>query len=119
MIGVNASHHPNRQRFTIGHEIGHFVLHQYDQVHVDKFVLKLRNDDSSTGEKAEEIEANGFAAELLIPWNFIEQDLFRFAVKSLLDDRGMAQLAKLYQVSVQAMTNRLVTLGFIYDGTLP
>src|SRR5712692_8642293 len=43
VIGVNTLHHPNRQRFTIGHEIGHFLLHQYDNTHVDRFVVKLRS----------------------------------------------------------------------------
>ena len=28
VIGVNSAHHPNRQRFTIAHEIGHFILHK-------------------------------------------------------------------------------------------
>jgi Zn-dependent peptidase ImmA (M78 family) len=28
VIGVNSSHHPNRQRFTIAHEIAHFLLHE-------------------------------------------------------------------------------------------
>jgi Zn-dependent peptidase ImmA (M78 family) len=121
VIGVNALHHPNRQRFTIGHEIGHFVLHRYDEVHVDKverFVLRLRSGISSTGEDQEEIEANRFAAELLMPMEFLEKDLPKYAIKGLLDDRGMAQWAKRYGVSVQALTNRLISVGFIYDGDL-
>lgn len=28
-IKVNSRHHPNRQRFTIAHEIGHFILHNH------------------------------------------------------------------------------------------
>src|SRR5262249_22745239 len=28
IIGVNALHHPNRQRFTIAHEIAHLRLHK-------------------------------------------------------------------------------------------
>ena len=116
VVGVNARHHPNRQRFTIGHEIGHYLLHQYDEVHVDKFVIKLRDGNSSTGENEEEVEANRFAAELLMPRQFIERDLFKYAVDGQLDDRKLAQFAKQYEVSVQAMTNRLVSLGFIYDG---
>lgn len=39
IIGVNALHHPNRQRFTAAHELGHHVLHAPDlqkAVHVDK-----------------------------------------------------------------------------------
>ena len=119
VIGVNSLHHPNRQRFTIGHEIGHFLLHQHDQVHVDRFVLKLRNNTSSKGENPEEIEANGFAAALLMPFGFLEKDIERFAAFGSLDDRAMASLAKRYAVSVQALTNRLVSLGIIYEGTFP
>jgi Zn-dependent peptidase ImmA (M78 family) len=39
VIVVNSLHHPNRQRFTLGHELGHFELHLKDigsEVHVDK-----------------------------------------------------------------------------------
>src|SRR5438034_7962595 len=67
VIGVNALHHPNRQRFTIAHEIGHFMLDHFDQVHVDKAIVRLRNEASSTGTFREEVEANRFAAELLMP----------------------------------------------------
>ena len=28
VAGVNILHHPNRRRFTLAHEIGHFVLHR-------------------------------------------------------------------------------------------
>ena len=115
IIGVNTLHHPNRQRFTIAHELGHFVLHQHDEVHIDRAVVKLRDRASSKGEDPEEIEANGFAAELLMPEQFLARDLARLTFTDLLDDRGMLRLAKQYQVSVQAMTNRLVGLGYLPD----
>jgi len=111
IIGVNTLHHPNRQRFTIAHEIGHFVLHEQNEVHVDRAVVKLRDRASSKGEDPDEVEANRFAAELLIPAGFLSSDLERLTLTDLLDDRRMLQLAKRYQVSVQAMTNRLVSLG--------
>jgi len=113
VIGVNSLHHPNRQRFTIGHEIGHFALHNKAGVHVDRLVVRLRSSASSTGEEREEVEANRFAAELLVPRNFLERDLKDFSLNDLSDDRGMQQLAKRYQVSVQAMTNRLISLGYL------
>jgi hypothetical protein len=62
---------------------------------------------------------NRFAAEILMPFNFLSEDLMRFAANGTLDDRGMAQLARLYKVSVQAMTRRLVSLGFIHESALP
>src|SRR4051794_28798785 len=47
IIGVSSLHHPNRQRFTIAHELGHFFLHEVD-VHVDKgYQIVLRNSKSS------------------------------------------------------------------------
>ena len=71
IIGVNSQHHPNRRRFTIAHEIGHLVLHRaeiIDHVHVDKrFPVLMRNANSATGTERMEIEANQFAAELLMP----------------------------------------------------
>jgi Zn-dependent peptidase ImmA (M78 family) len=113
VIGVNTLHHPNRQRFTIAHEIGHFYLHDLDEVHVDRFFVKLRDRRSSTGEDPQEVAANRFAAELLMPEHFLPKDLRELGMRDFLDDRAMLQLARKYQVSVQAMTNRLVGLGLI------
>ena len=113
VIGINALHHSNRQRFTIAHEIGHFELHKHDQVHVDRSIIKLRSGASSKGEDSEEIEANGFAAELLMPQELLDKDLQKSDFTDLNDERRMQLLAKKYQVSVQAMTNRLVVLNYL------
>src|SRR4051794_10316854 len=65
LIGVNENHQPNRQRFTIAHEIGHFCLHNYQGVHFDgkntDLQVHLRNDKSAEGTNIEEREANLFA----------------------------------------------------------
>ena len=71
-IAIQASDVPNRQRFTIAHEIGHFYLrHQFEpgeHVHVDHgHAITPRNSRSSTGVDLKEIEANQFAACLLMP----------------------------------------------------
>ena len=112
VIGINSLHHPNRQRFTLSHEIGHFVLHPQEDMHVDKFVLQFRDSKSSTGEDELEREANRFAAELLMPKEFLQRDLTEFGLHDLHDDEAVKQLAKKYEVSVQAMTTRLTSLGF-------
>ena len=42
-VVVNSIHHPNRQRFTMAHEIGHHMLHSdylARNVHVDTGVLR-------------------------------------------------------------------------------
>lgn len=115
IIGVNSLHHPNRQRFTIAHELGHYALHDFDELHVDQYVMRLRSSASSTGEHKEEVEANRFAAELLMPESMLQDEILRLGVQDLSDDKAMQQLAKQFQVSVQAMTNRLTSLGYIYE----
>jgi Zn-dependent peptidase ImmA (M78 family) len=114
IIGVNGCHHPNRQRFTLAHELGHFLLHEQEKLHVDRqFQVNLRDGNSSKGESEEEKEANLFAAELLMPVRFIKQDLAEVDALDLEHDDMLAELAKKYEVSVQAMTFRLAYLGYI------
>lgn len=113
IIGVNALHHPNRQRFTMAHEIGHLVLHRAEitkQIHVDKeFPMLMRDTVSSTGINEMEIEANFFAAELLMPESFLARSLEGQPLD--IDDEGaVSALAKQYKVSVSAMRFRLGNL---------
>lgn len=118
VIGVNESHHPNRQRFTVAHEIGHLLLDHpscLDVVHVDHILINFRDQASSDGTKFEEKEANYFAACLLIPRNFIEVDVKEIMEerKDLMDERVVAELARKYRVSPQALVYRLAYLKFI------
>ena len=120
IIGVNANHHDNRQRFTIAHEIGHFVLHAREKLHVDRrdraLQLKHRDELSSAGIIVEEKEANLFAAELLMPARFLEKDVAELEPTDLLDEgssSALSQLAERYGVSQQALTFRLANLGYI------
>lgn len=118
LIGVNASHHPNRQRFTIAHECGHLCLHK-SSVYVDAAepLIHWRDGVSALGTHEEEIEANNFAACLLIPRAFLAEDISRSLISSVDLARGDAiaikKLARRYRVSPQAMTHRLVNLGFV------
>lgn len=117
IIGANKSHHPHRQRFTIAHELGHFLLHEGNTIHLDEgraaYTINMRNSDSSTGEDNEEREANLFAAELLMPAKFLAQDLVGKNLDLLGDGDFFVKLAKKYEVSVQALTFRLAYLGYI------
>src|SRR5947208_7479473 len=81
VIAVNSSHHENRQRFTIAHEIGHFILHKRTERHFDEdFRIDYRNTVSSEATQRDEIEANRFAAALLMPESFLRQDLMKMKV---------------------------------------
>lgn len=110
VIGVNSSHHPNRQRFTIAHECGHLVLRHEGESFVDKsFRVNLRDDVSSMAVNAHEIEANRFAAELLMPYRMLMDDLKGRDI-DLENEETISKLAKKYGVSVQAMTHRITNL---------
>ncbi len=114
VIGVNSKHPLNRQRFTIAHELGHFLLHGGNSVHIDKqFSVMRRDKDSSKGTSPQEMEANLFAAELLIPEAFLARDMKEAGSFDLPEDDRVAELANKYQVSQQAMTIRLTTLGYL------
>lgn len=114
VIGVNSTHHPNRRKFTAAHELGHCLLHDFDEVHVDRqFKVWLRNEASSQGTDLEEKEANLFAAEILMPQKFLERDVQRIGTIDLMDEDVIRELAEEYGVSAQAMTFRLTYLGYV------
>jgi Zn-dependent peptidase ImmA (M78 family) len=117
IVGINPSNHPNRRRFTLAHELGHFFLHQkLNEVHVDRdrdFQVKLRDNTSSKGIDPEEVEANRFAAELLMPVKFIEEDLKQMDEIDLLNEDALKKFARKYGVSLQAFILRLANLGKI------
>ncbi|MGH9451202.1 MAG: ImmA/IrrE family metallo-endopeptidase [Terriglobia bacterium] len=114
IVGVNSLHHPNRQRFTIAHELGHLELHRQmitNSVHVDKeFPALMRDPTSATGTERVEIEANQFAAELLMPRKLIDQALAgkQFDID---DDGPIEELAKKFRVSKQAVEYRIRNRG--------
>ncbi len=111
VIAVNPAHHSNRQRFTIAHELGHFFLHEHLGEHVDQnFRVAWRKASASSGVNWIEIEANRFAAELLIPTKFLKRDLD--SLESI-DIRTVAVLANRYGVSKDAMKFRLTNLGIL------
>lgn len=114
VIGVNANHPPNRRNFTTAHELGHYLLHDVGEVHVDRgFKVWLRDNASSKGTDIEEKEANLFAAELLMPATFLARDVERIGTIDLLDEEILQELASTYGVSTQAMTFRLAYLGYV------
>jgi Zn-dependent peptidase ImmA (M78 family) len=115
VIGVNTHHASVRQNFTIAHELGHLLLHDQEQLHVDRAFpsVRLRDDVSSQGVDDAEKEANLFAAELLMPHEFVRRDVAHHNTLDLYDDNFVPQLAAKYGVSVQALMFRLQYLGYI------
>ena len=110
IIGVNSRHHPNRQRFTIAHETAHLVLHKsaiFDHVHVDRrFPVLMRDANSAIGIEQIEIEANRFAAELLMP-TFLLMPELKIRGFDIDDEQPLARLAQHFRVSTQALQYRI------------
>lgn len=131
VIVINANHHKNRQRFTAAHEIGHYCLHRHEngeeQVFVDHSFSKgivdsrkgssrkvfHRSEESSHGTDFREVEANRFAASLLMPEKLIEDLVERWEI-DMSNDYDIQRLASKFGVSQQAMTLRLASLGVNY-----
>ena len=112
-IGVNENHHPNRQRFTLAHELGHFLLHSnISSVFIDASIIFFRDGASSDGSKAQEIEANAFAAELLMPEKQLREIINNQPLDAF-DEGAVRRLAAQFGVSAQALTIRLTKLGLI------
>jgi Zn-dependent peptidase ImmA (M78 family) len=110
IIGVNSLHHPNRQRFTIAHELGHLIMHREEitkAVHVDKdFPVLMRDPKAATGLDRVEIQANQFASALLMPQLLIEP-LLNSALSDIDSDLPIEEFAKKLRVSKQALEYRI------------
>lgn len=99
-----------RVRFTIAHELGHYILHSKEQpVFIDRSPkVMYRNSASTTGEIHREREANAFAASLLMPRKLIAQAVENTSANAEI----ITNLAKEFDVSEQAMSFRLANLGY-------
>lgn len=101
-IYVNADQAETRRRFTIAHEIGHFVLHRDligDGIVEDAL---LRAEGLSNRVEA---QANRFAADLLMPWHLVNRAY----------DSGIVTipaLADAFNVSKDAMSIRLLGISW-------
>lgn len=121
-ILVNNTHHPNRQRFTIAHELGHLVLHaaQADRLFIDTQLRVYRRTGESgaqayhapesTTTPEEERQANKFAAALLMPRALLLEVLNDGRV---VDEHDVSDLARTFGVSEQAMSIRLQRLELV------
>ena len=113
IIGVNSLHHPNRQRFTLAHECGHFILHKEEitkEVHVDKaFPMLMRDSVSAVGINKMEMEANLFAAELLMPAALIRDEIDSDLI-DIDEEAAIEAVARRFKVSQSAMRLQLGNL---------
>lgn len=101
VIRVNRHDVKARQRFTVAHEISHFLLHQDligDGI-VDDVLYR------STLSSMQEAQANRLAADIIMPWCLIEEWLTRN--KHLKGEQRIEKIAGAAEVSTTAMKIRL------------
>jgi len=115
IIGINARNSPKRQRFTIAHELGHWLMHDGKPLIVDQSVMINKRDDvSSQATDSQEIQANQFAADLLMPKEFIMDELRRQMNPGIGSrEELITLLARTFDVSNDAMNWRLINLGVL------
>lgn len=114
-ILVNNSHAKVRQRFTIAHELGHFILSTKSGIYVDKKIF-FRDSRYKPASDLEEIEANIFAAELLMPTHHVKRELGRIIKNGIIDieDNIITPLAEKFGVSTIAMSIKLQNMGLSF-----
>lgn len=115
VIAINAGDSQRRQRFTVAHELGHLVLNHKGDLFVDHTILNRRDSRSSTALDPQEIEANSFAAELLMPADLVllKAHSLLAGIPSVSQRELLPLLSTHFGVSDQAMTYRLMNLGFL------
>ncbi|WP_295074633.1 ImmA/IrrE family metallo-endopeptidase [Tabrizicola sp.] len=108
VIRVNRNEARERQRFTIGHELAHFLLHRHIIDSSPDGITDTVLYRSGAPERIE-FEANRLAAELVMPMSLIEREL-RENFGGLVTEVTIEGLASLFEVSKAAMEIKLSTL---------
>jgi Zn-dependent peptidase ImmA (M78 family) len=101
VIMLNQDNASVRQRFTCAHELGHLAHLMKSGADQDEFTyVDFRDAKSSLGTDEEEIFANNFAAELLMPAKSVRKHV---RAKNV----SLPKLSALFGVSTIAMGHRL------------
>lgn len=92
-IVIRAQDSIARKRFTVAHELAHYVLHRnlFKDLLIEDALYRSGLSSSI------EAQANGLAADLLMPWSLLAP----------VSDQPVDRLAKMFQVSEEAMRIRL------------
>jgi Zn-dependent peptidase ImmA (M78 family) len=99
-IYVNAADAPNRQTFTIAHELGHLLMHRDEVANDPRYAVLMRKPIGPNETDPIEKEANCFAASLLVPAEFLNP--YR--------DLDAERLSRIFVVSTEVIRHRLAKL---------
>ena len=105
-ILANARYGANRARFTIAHELGHFLMEWHELSAVDGFCCRTSDMQVTREDRRDlrqEAQANRFAIELLAPRDLVDPHLSN--VPELRDAQKMQDRL---QISLEAAVRRLI-----------
>ncbi|HET9006681.1 MAG TPA: XRE family transcriptional regulator [Actinomycetes bacterium] len=103
LVLVGSSKPSSRQRFTLAHELAHYLVDDLDPLYVDERGVRARS--------VAEMRANAFAAHLLMP-----EPGVRAAIEGFTDDAERAvRVALTFGTSVSAAAYQLGNLGLLPD----
>ncbi|WP_122639044.1 ImmA/IrrE family metallo-endopeptidase [Romboutsia sp. Marseille-P6047] len=109
-IFIPENQYLERKKFTIAHELGHLFLHMGYQIDDDLWEEQRGRDYYRNGSSEEELQANEFAAALLMP-----RDEYKKIMEKYTDGVSVntAEIARYFGVSIQAAANRGKWLGYL------
>lgn len=98
---VNRRRSEQRQRFTLAHELGHVII----PWHIGSIIDEVDDLDSTDVNYSLEFEANNFASEILMPREWVEQEMHK--VDNPLD--AFLNISDIADVSLQAAAIKFVS----------
>jgi len=112
-IYVNTSHTKERQRFSIAHEMAHFIYHKNDIIRNDR----IDREDVCSLSSFEENKADELAAELLMPKEIVAKYIkehFMVEGNSCITEKIVLTFAKHFCVSTMSALVRLRKLSYYF-----
>lgn len=120
-IMINQLEPEYRQRFTLGHELGHIILGHTGKSYRTQDMTKYID----TLDRMHEVSANNFSAELIMPKKLVWKALFKtieelgYSQTQNFDEQDIEiiveRLANVLNVSKQALNFRIKNLGVFVD----
>lgn len=109
-IVINKNDYNTRQLFTVGHEIGHFILHCNNKVNFYERYTENKNCKGDTEKEQIEKQADFFSASLLMPSSWVDDFILKLKKNSpnINDNSIITLLSQYFLVSEETAKRRLI-----------